>query len=179
MNNHLRWTNVTVKNVGTRDMYIFYKFQGNPALRSTETSWNYQNKPKVFRIAEMYLIRAEALARGGAPQAGISDPWSDIHTLRSARTTNYQPDQFGESIEDAILNERVRELIGEGFRIQDLKRYGRGFTRTEAQVRETIYQPDTYTDYEIMANNPRFIFPIPQAEIDANSNISGEQNPGY
>lgn len=179
MNNHLRWTNVTVKNVGTRDMYIFYKFQGNPALRSTETSWNYQNKPKVFRIAEMYLIRAEALARGGAPQAGISDPWSDIHTLRTARTTNYQPDQFGESIEDAILNERVRELIGEGFRIQDLKRYGRGFTRTEAQVRETIYQPDTYTDYEIMANNPRFIFPIPQSEIDANSNISGEQNPGY
>ena len=105
MSNHLRWTTVTVKSIGNFDMYILYKFQGNPALRQNDISWNYQNKPKVFRIAEMYLIRAEALAKGGAPQAGASDPWADLYTLRSARATNYQPNQNGESIEDAILNE--------------------------------------------------------------------------
>lgn len=179
MSNHLRWTTVTVQSIGNFDMYILYKFQGNPALRQNDISWNYQNKPKVFRIAEMYLIRAEALAKGGAPQAGASDPWADLYTLRSARATNYQPNQNGESIEDAILNERVRELIGEGFRIQDLKRFGRGFTRTDAQVRNAIYQPDTYTDFEVSPENGRFIFPIPQAEIDANPNIAGQQNPEY
>jgi starch-binding outer membrane protein, SusD/RagB family len=41
---------------------VINKYPGNPAL-FTAASTNYQHKPKVFRVAEMYLIAAEADAQ--------------------------------------------------------------------------------------------------------------------
>ena len=175
---HFYRTDVLVSGGATYNLEIFYKFPGNPSLRP-QNSWNYQHKPKIFRIAEMYLIRAEALARGGAPSGTASDPWNDIHVLRGARSTAYQPNQYGENILDAVLNERVRELIGEGFRIQDLERFQRNIVRSAAQVRDAIYFPSTYESFERSYTDSRIIFPIPQAEIDANPNLAGQQNPGY
>ena len=157
---------------------MFNKFPGNPALFPEGMSSgqsNYLHKNKPFRIAEVYLNLAEAYA--SANQTGLAS--NILNSLRAARISGYSPSYSQSDVMNEIKDERVRELMGEGFRIQDLKRFGRGFTRTDAQVRNAIYQPDTYTDFEVSPENGRFIFPIPQAEIDANPNIAGQQNPEY
>ena len=155
------------------DVYMFSKFQGNAALR-TGVAWNYQIEPKVFRIAEMYLICAEAAAQGGG-----GDPLEYINQLRASRNADVVTSVPGDVL-DLILEERVRELIGEGFRIQDLKRLHRSLKRGAAQDESIIYQPSLNQDaFQRDYTDPRMLYPIPQAEIDANPQIAGQQNEGY
>jgi hypothetical protein len=117
------------------------------------------NMPKPLRLAEQYLIRAEAYCRKGQYAAGASD----IAALRSARhtgsvSTSMNADNWLQTISD----ERVKELYMEGFRLQDLKRWNKGFERT----------PQTSTQKEgsslkIEAGNPLFVWPIPKNELEA------------
>lgn len=155
------------------DVYMFSKFQGNAALR-TGVAWNYRIEPKVFRIAEMYLICAEAAAQGGG-----GDPLEYINQLRASRNAEVVTSVPGDVL-DLILEERVRELIGEGFRIQDLKRLHRSLQRGAAQDESIIYQPSlNQAAFQRDYTDPRMLYPIPQAEIDANPQIAGQQNEGY
>ena len=111
----------------------------------------------VLRLAEVYLIRAEANARLNADPAVVR---ADIDVVRdraglgalSAGITS-QTDLL-----NAILQERRVELAMEGHRFFDLRRHGRA---------------------EALLNMPanRLVFPIPQAERDVNPNLA--QNPGY
>lgn len=153
----------------------FTKFPGNPALRQAESDQNYQHKAKPFRIAEMYLVLAEAYARSSQMQQAANY----LTRLRQGRIPGYVQDfQAGEVLSE-IQDERVRELMGEGFRIQDLKRFGEGVQRHAAQNSSTIYMPSNNEDFFRDASDFRMIFPIPQEEIDANPQIAGEQNPQY
>lgn len=83
------------------------------------------------------------------------------------------------SIIPAIQDERVRELVGEGFRLSDLKRYGKGVSRSAAQNSNVINLPGSSTTEFLTKTNEdyKFIWPIPTAETDANPKI--KQNPGY
>ena len=154
------------------DLVLFYKFPGNPDLRGGESDQNYQHKPKVLRIAEMYLIRAEARMR-----AGTGNPEADIEALRAARGYSAAVDLT--NLPTEILNERVRELIGEGFRMQDLRRFQVDLQRKAAQNSASIYLPGTNEDFYVSYQDGRMIFPIPQSELDANPQMAGQQNPGY
>lgn len=58
--------------------------------------------------------------------------------------------------------ERVRELYMEGFRLQDLKRWGLGFERTPQSCTQ-----DEGNDLKIEAGDPLFVWPIPQHELEA------------
>lgn len=163
----------------TFNLYIFYKFIGNSALR-VGSGYNYQIRPKVFRIAEMYLIRAEAVARGGVLSSGTSNPLSDLNLLRNARGATALSGTGDEQILSLILEERVRELIGEGFRIQDLKRFRVNLQRNTAQVPEAIYMPASNQEtFEKSYTDDRMLYPIPQTELDANPNMAAQQNSGY
>ena len=84
-----------------------------------------------------------------------------------------------------IRNERYKELIGEGFRMSDLRRWGLGFTRTcdyttlgLSPTLNSFIQPNslnvTYTPGYYM-----YVWPIPQAEMDVNPQLKGHQNTGY
>ena len=169
---HLKRRLTTLYGGQTAELYELIKFPGNPALRSGEADQNYQHKPKVFRIAEMYLINAEAKARSG------QDGWSDLNALREARIPDYQASTTGDLLSN-ILDERVRELIGEGFRIQDLRRFQISLHRRASQNQNAIVQPEVNEDFVKDYNDYMMIYPIPQAEIDTNPNIAGQQNPGY
>lgn len=105
-----------------------------------------------IRLAEMYLIRAEANERLGT-EIGAS-PVEDINTIRERAGAD---DLDEVSLEDILL-ERELELGFEGFLIHDLK-------RTERNVGGLSYDA------------PELVFPIPQRERDANPAL--EQNPGY
>ena len=125
------------------------------------------NMPKPIRLAEQYLIRAEAYCNLGKYAAASTD----LTTLRKARLTsgttsvNINEDNWLDTISD----ERVRELFMEGFRLNDLKRWGRGFERTpQASVQSEGSR------LKILPNDPRFVWPIPKHEIEApGSNVQG------
>lgn len=129
---------------------------------------------KVFRIAEMYLIRAEANHRLG----NDNDAKADIRLIRQNRIAGYSPssDVIPDVLE-AIQVERRKELVGEGHRWFDAKRYGLSFNRGSTPGVGDC--PSTAPDCELNAGDKRFVFPIPQGEIQANPAMKNQQNPGW
>lgn len=119
------------------------------------------NNIVVFRLAEMYLIRAEAVLNGASGTA-LND-FNAIITNRglAAATTVSLVD---------IYDERRRELCFEGNQMWDLSRTGRGLDRDETETHISGDVDIPFPDY-------RWAMPIPYYEMDANTNMV--QNPGY
>jgi hypothetical protein len=126
------------------------------------------SKPKPLRLAEQYLIRAEAYCAKG--QYGNAN--SDLAALSQAR--NGKAAGVNESNwKKVISDERVKELYMEGFRLHDLKRWNMGFER----VHQSQTQPEG-SSKKVSADDYRFVWPIPQNDIEApGSEI--RQNKGY
>lgn len=113
----------------------------------------YGNVP-VIRLAEMYLIRAEANARlAPAAPIGGQTPLQDLSVVRSRAGLTTTTATIAN-----ILNERKLELAFEGFALHDAK-------RTQTNIGSIAW------------NANALVFPIPQREIDANNKLV--QNPGY
>ena len=170
-------TPITLSSGTTEPVYIFSKFPGNPALMSGPSDYNYLNAPKPFRLAELYLIAAEAYAKSNV---SIDQASALLNELQSRRIADWEDVTYtATSIIPAIQDERVRELVGEGFRLSDLKRYGKGVSRSAAQNSNVINLPGSSTTEFLTKTNEdyKFIWPIPTAETDANPKI--KQNPGY
>jgi len=122
----------------------------------------------VFRLAETYLIAAEALLRGGQP--GEALPYVNA-VRRRAAIPGFEAQMelaAGQLTLDEILNERARELAGENMRWFDLVRTGTLLERVKA------YNPDGGPNVQ----PHHALRPIPSAQIDRTSG-SFPQNPGY
>ncbi|HEV8266210.1 MAG TPA: RagB/SusD family nutrient uptake outer membrane protein [Gemmatimonadales bacterium] len=108
-----------------------------------------------FRLAEIYLIKAEAEFADGS-----GNPLASINLVR-ARVFN--PDEPLATVDlDAILRERLFELVFEGRRRQDQIRFGRW---------------DDAWQFKAASAAHRVLMPIPQTQLDANPLLV--QNPGY
>lgn len=120
---------------------------------------------KVIRLAELYLIRAEARAKLGTDITGAQD---DLDAVRQ-RALPSAPDNSdtGTALEDAIFLERRLELAFEGQRLWDLMRKKLDIVRIQCTSSKCL----------IPYGSDSVILPIPQNETDANPII--EQNPGY
>ncbi len=123
--------------------------------------------PKPFRLAEQYLIRAEAYCRRESPN--FSAATNDLVALRSTRfASGGSISLSAENFIEQISAERVRELYMEGFRLHDLKRWGslyrngEGFTRTPQS-----HSLAEGSSLSIRADHPLFVWPIPIHEIEA------------
>ena len=126
------------------------------------------SKPKPLRLAEQYLIRAEAYCEKGKYSAAYNDLVT-LNTARNAKASTLSESNWRE----AISNERVKELYMEGFRLQDLKRWNKGIEREH----QAYTQPEG-SGKKILAGDYRFVWPIPQNDIEApGSEII--QNKGY
>ncbi|MDX1938996.1 MAG: RagB/SusD family nutrient uptake outer membrane protein [Saprospiraceae bacterium] len=118
----------------------------------------------VLRLAEMYLIRAEADFL-----AGKGNPLADVNTIRVR--ANLAPLVAINSVDD-ILNERKVEFAFEGQRWYDLVRTGKALTVLASVPRNNSPgAPATLTDAK------RQVFPIPSVELNANPN--SVQNDAY
>lgn len=115
-------------------------------------------------IDEVYLIRAECRARLG----DVSGALEDLNTLLETR---WEPGMFEpftatdkEMALKVILEERRKELLFRGLRWTDLKRLNQDprFARTL----ERTLKGKTYT---LPPNDPRYVYPIPDQEVDINS----------
>ncbi len=160
-----------IRNV-TGDSRLMMKLIGLESLRSAPTSLNYYNMPVVYRVAEMYLIEAEAQYRKNGTAS------NSFNTLRTARGLQ-QTNATGDALFTEIQHEWAREFIGEGHRLFDLKRWGIGMKRDGQTTCISILAggPDVYQK-SVPANDPKFVWPIPQYELQNNPNF-GNQNEGY
>ena len=155
-------------------------YQGNPSLTllikyfGNEQDFIPYNifhvsQPKPMRLAEQYLIRAEAFCN----QKEYGKATADLRTLAKARGGSAAALSESNWL-DVISDERAKELYMEGFRLHDLKRWNKGFKR----VTQASAQNGPGSTLEIKAGDHRFVWPIPQHEIEApGSTIS--QNVGY
>jgi len=116
----------------------------------------------IVRLADVYLMRAEAKMRKGDEAGALAD----VNKIRAARTATKPAPALSTMNLDLLLRERGFELYWEMHRRTDLIRFGK-------------YE-GTWTEKTNADKNKR-VFPIPQTAIDGASNLPGylKQNPGY
>jgi len=125
----------------------------------------------VFRLAEMYLIYAEAVLSGGTG-GDMNTAVNYINLLRERAYGNTSGDITASQLTlPFILDERGRELYWECFRRTDLIRFG-DFTSGSY-----LWPWKGGASGGIGVDSHFNLFPIPAAEIIANPNL--KQNPGY
>lgn len=118
----------------------------------------------VMRLAETYLIRAEASLGSGNIQRAVDD----INVIRAR--ANATPCTASEVDIDYILDERMRELGIEEKRRLTLGRLGQVYRRTVTVAQNPLVRNMT---------EKHNLWPIPYAEIERNTEGVLEQNPGY
>ncbi len=138
--------------------------------QATPTPYNYifkyrdfingSDQPKLFRLAEQYLIRAEARAELGT--AGAAD---DINAIRTRAGLANTAASTKDELLDAVAQERFVELCFEGHRWPDLIRTG----KVDAVM--AAYRPTTWQTTDKL-------LPVPSSELGRNPNLN-PQNPGY
>lgn len=162
-NRKTAWTSAVVSNPYTPAGFSPAKYK----INSTNFTFNgYRSEYYVvMRLAEMYLIRAEAnMLRSAANKNAVID---DLNTIRERAGLNGLPYTLtDQQVTDAIAHERRIELFAEwGHRWLDLKRTNKA---TEVLSGITYKQP---------WNQHQLLYPIPPPEILWDNNLS--QNIGY
>ena len=151
---------------------MFTKYIGNPTLQQGNNE-DGAHFCKPLMIAEMYLIAAEAYAQSG----NDADAAAIIGELRAARKAG---DMTGD-VMDVIKGEWLRETVGDGQRINCIKRWGDGLPARPAQkAAENIVMNTPASDYtarELAADSHTLVWPIPSYEIKISPALI--QNPGY
>jgi hypothetical protein len=123
----------------------------------------------LFRAADVYLIYAEAILRGGTG-ASNADALTYFNKVRERAYGNSSGNKVSITLQD-ILDERSRELYFEAYRRTDLIRFGK-------------YTGDSYVwpwkggvKAGKALENFRALFPLPSTEVISNPNVT--QNEGY
>ena len=131
-----------------------------PKPNATNTSIIEQagNDYVFLRYADVLLMKAEAILRGGTDPQGQA-ALTIVNSLRAARGAT----PLAALTDASLLAERGRELYWEGWRRNDMIRFG--------TFNEPVDQRSTKSD------PTRNLFPIPQRAVDTNPNL--KQNPGY
>lgn len=140
---------------------LLVKYFGNQSFIASANIYMV-SMPKLFRLAEQYLIRAEAYCN--LPTPNYSAASKDLTTLRQKR---YSGGAGAITVSannwlETISAERVRELYMEGFRLNDLKRWHMGFERTPQSC--SLAEGSSL---KIEADDPRFVWPIPRHELES------------
>jgi hypothetical protein len=132
----------------------------------SKTSETGRNKAEhdivILRLADIYLMRAEAKLRKGDAAGALAD----VNIVRASRTATKPPPPLTSMSLDLLFRERGFELYWEMVRRTDMIRFGKY---------EGTWTEKTNTDKQ------KRLFPIPQTAIDAASNLPGylTQNPSY
>ncbi len=116
----------------------------------------------IIRLADVYLMRAEAKLRKNDAAGALTD----VNTVRTSRTATGNGKALTSVNLDELFRERGFELYWEMHRRTDMVRFGK-------------YE-GSWTEKNDTDKNKR-VFPIPQTAIDGASNLPGylKQNPGY
>jgi len=113
----------------------------------------------LFRLADVLLMHAEALLRNGQAEEGQDY----FNAVRGRVDAPEKPLTL-----QNLLDERLLELCWEGWRRQDLIRFGKY---------ESLFMGDQWDEKVDESDGHTTVFPIPGGMIDFNPNLT--QNPGY
>lgn len=150
------WVGSISSTNGLTTLHFAYKYK--ETLNTTTSSLEYSI---VFRLAEQYLIRAEARAHLG----DISGAQTDLNVIRNRAALGNTTATTTDELLDVILKERRVELFTEhAHRWFDLKRTGKA-SEVLAPVKSN------WIDTQVL-------LPIPETELLANPNLK-PQNLGY
>jgi hypothetical protein len=128
-----------------------------------DESFNMSNDFAVFRLADIILTKAEAQFRNGDVAGALGTINQKIGSV-SIRSRAGLPDFTATEMSlDGLLKERANELSWEGWRRNDLIRFGHF---TDPRIPE-----------KALSGNFRNLYPIPEAELTKNPYL--RQNPGY
>lgn len=144
--------------IGVYSTYMFpYKYKVKSGTSLTEYS-------VVLRLAEQFLIRAEARAQ----QNKLAEGLQDVNKVRSRAGLTDTSTANKDVLLNIILHERQVEMFSEyGHRWFDLKRTGK---IDQIMTSVAPQKGATWSSY-------KSLFPIPQKELDSDPNL--KQNPGY
>jgi len=170
---YIRDHTLEINDIGKfEDGYALVKFKNvtSTGAQASSDEWTDTDWP-VFRLADIYLMYAEAVLRGGTGGT-VGTAVNYINEIRErAYGDNSANITAGQLTLDFIIDERARELYWEAHRRTDLIRFDM-FTGDnylwpwKGKVKEGIPTNDKYQ-----------IFPIPASDLNANPNLV--QNPGY
>jgi hypothetical protein len=144
--------------------YYYYPYKYKVKVGS---SWPVTENYMLLRLAEQYLIRAEAEAEPGSQQ-NLPQAVADVNLIRAraglpALSTGLSQSQ----ILDSVQHEKRVEFFAEwGHRWLDLKRWG-----------IAIQTLDTISYKKPNIDSTQLLYPIPMAEIQTDPNL--KQNRGY
>lgn len=131
--------------------------------KADDLAYSGSNKDRTkIRLSETYLLLAEALIRQGK----TADAAAAINVVRERAGAT--PITAVEATVDFLLDERIRELLGEELRRFTLVRFGKLKERTLKYNTKTQNMDDHHA-----------LWPIPQTIIDSNTGAEFPQNPGY
>ncbi len=149
--------------------YMTFKFiQKNPGTIDPDDIF-------YMRSSEMYLIEAEAKAM----QNDISGAQNALEVLCKERDSAWDKTAFDsvQKLMDEIKFQRHVELWGEGFSFHDAIRWDDVHDMAGSGAAEVLYQDGFYQDRPSV--NPKWVWKIPQAEIDANPNLTESNQNKY
>ena len=164
------------QNLNIASLGDFFAGYGGPKFRNVTSAGTAGSDPEfvdtdfpLFRLSDAYLIYAEAFVRGGGGTQALA-----LQYVNDLRERAYG-DESGNIVaadldEDFILAERGRELYWEAKRRTDRIRFGL-FSNAGVWQWKGGVQAGTTTDAW------RDLYPIPAAQLAANSNL--QQNDGY
>jgi len=124
------------------------------------------NDVPVFRLADVMLMKAEAILRGATPTIINGEAQSPVTLINKLRTRAGAPAASGVDF-TGLLDERARELSWEAWRRNDLIRFGQ-FEKEYPLPNDVLTMNKDIT---------RRLYPIPSTELKLNKNLV--QNPGY
>ena len=127
---------------------------------------------KVIRLSEIYLIAAEAALKKSSPDKAKA---SEYLNLIRKRSPNLAATTAANISEDLILDEKSKELYGEGHRFWDMIRTNKTITFNDEHVGVSL----AHREKSINRSFHKTILPIPLIEINANPGLDAQQNPGY
>ncbi len=140
---------------GVRNIKFYPDKNAHPSTR-------YQNNDMpVFRLADIYMMKAEAILRGATATTAGGEMQTAVLLVNKIRNRAKVPELTTVTLAE-LLNERAREFAWEGWRRNDLIRFGKfedswGF-KTNKDINMRIY-------------------PVPTSEMTLNPSL--KQNPGY
>jgi hypothetical protein len=146
-----------------------YKYSGSTALAGDGKATNTAVNIKVIRLSEIYLIAAEAALSTDAAKAATY-----LNAIRK-RSPNLLAATAVTVTTDMILDERSKELYGEGQRFFDMIRLNKSITFNDDIIGISVATRPKTIDRTFF----KTLLPISQTEINANPGIQAQQNPGY
>lgn len=161
---------VKCNDIVANDIYLLNKYPGNPAL-DVKTEFEYYNMCKPFRAAEAYLIAAEAAYRNG-DEPTAQNMLTQLRASRQASAVT----ATGDALFQSIKEEWIREFVGEGQRLNDLKRWHDGFTRHDPQNQDVLATGIGMETLSVDADNMRFVWEIPANDLNSNKNLQPNWN---